>query len=292
MILEILINSIISGLLLSLVAIGFGIVFHTTKVFHLAHGAFYVYVPYLVWFFSNNTVASSFQLFFLLLALILSLGIVYLIEKWLYFPLYQKGNNQTISLISSLGVYIVLVNTLTFIFGNESISLNHYSKIYFQETNFRVTSAELNQVVISVVVLIAVYILTKGKLYMKIRAVADKPNVAEKFGISISKSRIMALFIGTILVGVSGYLTSIDVAIDAHSGMGVTLAAAVAVIIGGEMSIKGTLFICLIITAIQNFSILIIPSKWEETIVYILLLIVMLFYNKGLIRNKLRVEAI
>jgi len=291
MLTEILINSIISGLLLSLVAIGFGIIFHTTKVFHLVHGAFYVYIPYIIWSLSQDGASIGNHFLLLFPALLLAIILVYAIEKLVYLPLHKNGSNQTISLISSLGAYIFLVNSLTFIFGNESITLNNESQIFLPDSVFRITSSELIQVAVSFIVLIAIFFLSKSGVYKRVRAVSDNPTVAKKFGISVVKSRVVALIIGTVLVSISGFLKSIDVAVDAHSGMGITLAAAVAVIIGGEMSIKGTLFVCFIITLIQNFSVLIIPSKWEESIVYILLMVVMIFFSRGLISNKLRVET-
>src|SRR5436190_1570534 len=46
MLIQILLNSIISALVLSLVALGFNLIFNATKVFHLAHGAMYASAVY------------------------------------------------------------------------------------------------------------------------------------------------------------------------------------------------------------------------------------------------------
>jgi len=43
---QILINSIISGLLLALVALGFHIIFTATNIFHIAHGGIYIVGAY------------------------------------------------------------------------------------------------------------------------------------------------------------------------------------------------------------------------------------------------------
>ncbi|MBK7254011.1 MAG: hypothetical protein IPI04_08860 [Ignavibacteria bacterium] len=49
--LQLLINSLISGLILALIAVGFYLIFNTTKVFHIAHGAFYTLGGFIfLWF--------------------------------------------------------------------------------------------------------------------------------------------------------------------------------------------------------------------------------------------------
>ena len=48
---QLIFNSLVSGLLLALVAAGFNLIFSTTRVFHLAHGAVFVSAGYiLIWF--------------------------------------------------------------------------------------------------------------------------------------------------------------------------------------------------------------------------------------------------
>jgi len=295
MIIEIFYNSILSALLLSLVAIGFNLIFNATKVFHLAHGAIYIYAVYGLFYFNFLLVQWLLPvmaaIISILLSLILIVGVILLIEILVYRPLYLKGTNPTISLISSLGVYILLINIITFFYGNESVSINNNFNIVFSNQWFKITESEFVQLIVCGVTLIGVFLFSKSIYYVRIRAIGDNYAVAAKFGINIQKTRLIALVAGSLLVGIAGMIKGYNVAIDPHSGMTVTLAAAVAVIIGGEGSLKGTILACLVIALIENFSILIFSSQWKDTITYILLILVLLFYHKGLISINQRIET-
>jgi branched-chain amino acid transport system permease protein len=295
MIIEIFYNSILASLVLALVAIGFNLIFNATKVFHLAHGAVYVYAVFSFYYINVLLVQwispVMATIFSFLLSLFLITGVILLIEFLVYRPLYVKGTNPIISLISSLGVYILLISLITFFYGNESVSIKNNFNILYSNQWLKITESELVQLVVCGVVLIGVFIFSKSKYYVHIRAIGDSYAVAAKFGINTQKTRLIALVTGSVLVGIAGIVKGYDVAIDPHSGMSITLAAAVVVIIGGEGSIKGTILACLVIAIIENFSILIFSSQWNDTITYILLILVLLFYQKGLMSINQRIET-
>lgn len=295
MIIEIFYNSILSALLLSLVAIGFNLIFNATKVFHLAHGAIYVYAVFGLYYFHHLLVqwVSPFWATFIsiILSLIVVVGLIFLIEILVYRPLYLKGTNPAISLISSLGVYILTINIITFFYGNGSVSIDNSFNIISANQWFNITEAELIHLIVSILMLVVIFLFSRSKYYTHIRAIGDDYAVAAKFGINIRKTRLIALIAGSIIVGVAGMIKGYEIAIDPHSGMAITLTAAVAVIIGGEGSLKGTVLACIIISLIENFSVLLFSSQWEDITTYILLILVLLFYQKGLISINQRIET-
>ena len=250
MITQILINSILSALLLSLVAIGFNLIFNATKVFHLAHGAMYVSAVY-AFFEFNNFFKQIFPqgisvAFSIILSLSLISVLIVVVEYIVYRPLYQKKVNSAISLISSLGVYLLVVNLITFFFGNESISLDNNYKIVVSNDYFKLTDIELVQSIISVILIAAIIFFSKTKLYTHIRAITDNYQVAEKFGVNVQRTRIIALIAGTILVGIAGIMKGYEIAIDPNVGLTLVLTSSVAVIVGGVNSLKGTLIACFV----------------------------------------------
>lgn len=295
MLTQILLNSIISALLLSLVAIGFNLVFNTTRVFHLAHGAMFVTAVYGVGQLNGvfEKVFSTGPAFVvsLLLSLLICAALMIATEYLIYRPLYLKGANPAISLISSLGVYLLITSFLALVFGNQSISLSSSSAIVFSTDYFKLTNTELYQLIISSALLFAVLIVSKTKIYIQIRAVSDSYVVAEKFGIDLRKTRLVALILGTLLAGIAGIMKASDVAIDPYSGLAVTLAASVAVIVGGLRSLLGTLIACFVIALIENFSVLFLTAQWKDLLTYGLLVFVLVFYQQGLVSVKQRVEA-
>lgn len=295
MLTQILLNSIIAALLLSLVAIGFNLIFNATKVFHLAHGAMYVSAVYGTLVFGDllrpilpypAITAGSIILSLLSISLL-----IIVIEFLVYRPLYRKGVNPTISMISSLGVYLLIINIIAFFFGNESVALNNSYTIIASNAYYKLTDVELTHLAISLVLLSAVFILSKSRFYTHIRAITDDYSVAEKFGINVQRTRFIALVAGTVLVGAVGIMRAHEVALDPHVGLTITLAASVAVIVGGVSSLTGTVLACFVIALIENFSVKVLTAQWKDMLTYALMIAVLLFYQQGLVAVRQRVEA-
>ena len=47
---QFIINGLITGILYSLLAIGFALVYNTTRIFHIAAAGIYVFAAYMFWF--------------------------------------------------------------------------------------------------------------------------------------------------------------------------------------------------------------------------------------------------
>ena len=291
MLTQILLNSVISALLLSLVAIGFNLIFNATKVFHLAHGALYVCAVYGVYGFNQVLSGEMSVIASVILSLVVVSVLVIVFEYLVYRPLYIKNVNPTISLISSLGVYLLTVNLITFFFGNESISLNNSFSIIVANEYFKLTEAELIHLIVSVVLIVVVLIFSKTKYYAHIRAITDSYEVAEKFGINVQKTRLVALIVGTDLVGIAGTMKGYEIAIEPNMGLTIVLTASVAVIVGGVGSLRGTIIACFVIALIENYSVKFISAQWKEMLTYTLLILVLIFYQQGLISVKQRIET-
>ena len=291
MLTQILFNSVISALLLSLVAIGFNLIFNATKVFHLAHGALYVCAVYGVYGFNQVLSGGMSVGVSVVFSLALVSVLVVIVEYLVYRPLFIKNVNPTISLISSLGVYLLTVNLITFFFGNESISLNNSFSIVVSNEYFKMTEADLVHFVFSIILIVAVLLFSKTKYYTHIRAITDSYEVAEKFGINVQRTRLIALLAGTVLVGIAGIMKGYEIAIEPNMGLTIVLTASVVVIVGGVGSLRGTIIACFVIALIENYSVKFISAQWKEMLTYMLLIIVLVFYQQGLISVKQRIET-
>jgi branched-chain amino acid transport system permease protein len=104
-IVQILLNSFVSGFLLSLVAAGFTYIFRVSGVFHLAHGGIYLAGAFACWWIMLKTgnwfIAIAFSV-------IIAAIITFVIEKTVYLPLTKKQSNQSISLIDQIKIKLVL----------------------------------------------------------------------------------------------------------------------------------------------------------------------------------------
>ena len=278
---QILVNSLISGLLLTLVAFGFHIILKPTNVFHIAHGALYVAGAYINYWL--NPIVGVILSFICSVAIVFVLGLA--VEMIIYKPISRKSNNQSIALISSLGVYLIIINFIALIAGNETIILDNKIRSSFGIGNIIITQSQLWQIE-TTVPLIFIFLLGYhfSGLGLKIRAVADNPTLAKVIGINTSQIRYLVFGLGSILASVSAILKGYDTGIDPYSGMSITLSAAVVVIVGGNFSIYGTLYTALLLATLQNYTEYVFSSQWKEPVTFTILILVLLWRTEGILQ--------
>jgi branched-chain amino acid transport system permease protein len=292
MLAQLIFNSIVSGLLLALVAVGFNLIFNTTKVFHLAHGAVYVCGPYALVRFLNlsgNTTDTSW-IVSVILSLMLVLVLAVLIEVLVYRPLSKRNASQTISLISSMGVYLLLVNLIALLFGNETKFLDTDLGKSIDLANIIIVPMQVVQLVTSLIILTLLIFFSRTTWFLRVKAMMSHEIVASVVGVNTKAIRLVALSLGSIMAAVAAILRLYDTGIDPQAGMAITLSAAVAVIIGGGGSLMGTIIASLLIAFLQTATEWYLSAQWKEGVTFLLLIIVILWRTEGIVSFKMRVE--
>ena len=95
--LQFIINGLITGVLYSLLAIGFALVYNTTKVFHIAAAALYVFAAYMLYWLS---VRLGLHIFIAaLLSVILTMGLSLLMDLSVYRPLQRRNASGNVAMI-------------------------------------------------------------------------------------------------------------------------------------------------------------------------------------------------
>lgn len=287
---QIIVNSVISGLLLSLVAFGFTYIFSITKVFHLAHGGIYVTGGMIFWWIltqTNNWYVS------ITLALILTLILIYLIEKTVYLPLSEKRINQSISLIASMGMYVVIINTLALLFGNENKQIEILASGSYEIGKVILTKVQIIQAMTSCATIVVFYIylkLTKSNLIFQ--SISNNETVSKVFGINTESERLKVFLIGSALACVASILKTLEVGIEPQAGMGITLTASVIAILVSRLDISLIVIFSILLTLLQNTIEWFLDAQWKNGITFLILLVVILFRTEGIISYNLRKDRI
>ncbi len=292
MFLQLTFNSIVTGLMLALVAVGFNLIFNTTKVFHLAHGATFVFGPYAFMQFLNifkydSSLSWIFSLLFSFTAVII---LAVLMELLVYQPLSKRNAGQAITLISSMGIYIFVINLIALFYGNETKFLDPDLGKSISLSNLIIVPIQAIQLVSAIILLIFILIVSKSKWFLQVRGLMSNELVASVVGINSGKIRLLTIVSGSLLVAVVAILRLYDSGIDPQSGMAITLSAAVAVIIGGKGSLSGTIIASLLIAILQTTTEWFLSAQWKEGITFLLLVIVILWRTEGIVSFKMRLE--
>ncbi len=283
---QILINIVVTASHILLIATGFSLIFYTARFFHFAHGIIFVAGAYLVFFLStwlNMPLAIS-----IILSIILCAAIGCLIELAIYRPLRKKGSSELIFLLTSLGLYIILQNIISIVFGDSTRTLRSNNVTEGHAVlGARITSIQLTSIFVSMaLVSILAIFLNRTKIGICIRAVANDPDLANISGISSRKVFVWVFGIGSALAGLAGILVAFDVDMTPTMGMNALMLGVVAVIVGGVNSVPGIALGALLLATAQHLGIWFIGSQWQDAIAFVILVLFLLLRPEGFLGKK------
>jgi len=291
MIIQFLINGIVSGALIAIMAIGFWFIYRATNLFHIAHGAVYTASVY-TFFTLYSTVGYSLYLslpFALISGALLGIA-MYLI---VYNPLEKKNAPAGVRFISSLAIYIFVVNIVALTYGNETKILSEGLSNSLSFWNIILTKIQIYQFISFLILFILAYFFVQGtKAGRAIRAIGDNPILFKAIGLNEKIVKIMVFSIGSAIAAVASILTGLDVGIDPYIGMFALLNAIVAVIVGGIKRLEGVVLGAFLIGIMQNLVIWRFSARWESAVTFFILVMVLLYKSGGLFVVKRRVEEL
>lgn len=285
-------NALIAAGAYCLVAVGFGLIFATTRFFHFAHGAVYAWGAYLAFLFVKvlglPLVAGA------ALAVVLCGGLGAAFELGLYRPLRARGASPLVLLLASLGAYVVLQNFISLLFGDQTQTLRSgVVRVGLPILGARVTPIQIFIIATAVVLTAAVWLLLKKtRLGLEMRAVANDPALALVAGVRSSRVILATFVLGSALAGLAGILVALDVDMTPTMGMNALMMGVVAVIVGGTGSVPGAALGALLLAFAQNFGVWHISSKWQDAIAFAVLLLFLLFRPEGFLGRKVKKAAV
>jgi branched-chain amino acid transport system permease protein len=287
--LQFIANGLCFGSIIAVVALGFGLIYNTTRVFHIAHAGIYLLSGYVVW--------VSFTLCKLPLApsILLSLAVAaiagVLIDWAVYQPLDRLSASTAVLMISSLGVLIVFENAVALVFGSQRQILQYGIDRTITFGSVVLTHVQIAQLIVSSLLTGALWLFLKHTQAGQIcRAVSDDETLALVLGTRVTSVRLLVFALGSIFAAVGSVLTALDVGLDPHVGFPVILTAAVACIIGGLRNFLAPAAGGFILGALQSLVAWQTSLKWKEAVTFVLLILFLLLYRQGLFGVIKRVE--
>lgn len=289
MLTQLLANGVADGCVIALMALGLALIYNTTRILHIAHGATFTLTAYLCYWLLSALKWPIGWAVFTALAGSIVLGVLF--ELLLYQPLSRRNASPMVALLASLGLYSALINVIALMFGNDLQTLRPGIDITYSLAGIMLTRMQLLQVSTAVIILPAVLIwLARSTLGSLVRAVRDNPKLAESNGADLRRVRLLAFGLGSLLAGLAAVLRAFDIGVDPLVGMPELLLAIVALIVGGMGSFSGCVAGALLLSSLQSIVVWKLSSRWEDAVTFILLLIILVFWPRGLIAPYLRLE--
>lgn len=285
-------NILVAAGWISLVGVSFGLIFSCTRFFHFAHGVVFTAAAYFTFAFASW---ASLPLFLSVpLSIVLTILLGCLVEIAIYRPLRHKGSSSLVLLLASLGVYILLQNTISMVFGDSTKTLRT-GRIEegFGVFGAKITAIQMTTILSAVVLLVGLKILlSTTRLGRALRAVANDPELANISGIDSNRVILWAFAFGSGFVGTAGILVALDVGMTPTMGMTPLMIGIVAVIVGGTNSMPGIVLAALLLAAAQRLGAWAISSQWQDTIAFVILLAFLLLRPEGFFGKRIKNAAV
>lgn len=286
---QMLVNGLISGATIALLALAFAVVYLPTRVFHIALAGIYSLVPFVALTLGNAGIPWP----ICAIAAILAGGALSVsCEAFNHARLDRKGAGPGLHLVSSLGIFIVIVQCISMIWGNEVKVLRQGIDAVFTLDSVALTRAQIVAAAVSCGLLLAFYFwLRFSKLGLQFRALADNPTQLALFGYNTRRLRFLAFGIAGLLAAASSLLVAFDLGFDPHGGLQALLLAIVAVIIGGRESLLGPVLAGFLLGVIRAQIVWHTSARWQDAVTYLLLVLFLFLRPQGIIGRKMRLEA-
>ena len=228
--LQTLLNGAASGGVYALVALGYTLIFSVLGVINFAQGALFSLGGYLTYLLLGGKIGVNGALpgwglpiglpfwLALLLAALGSGAVGLLVERIAFAPLRRRGAEPLLSLITSLGAGVVLVNLLQLLMGAEGYAFPQGAAgLALLPESLLLGGARIRtiQVLLLAISALAVAILSlwleKSRSGKAMRAVAEEPTTATLLGINSVAVVRLAFLLSGMLAGLGGGLLGMGV---------------------------------------------------------------------------------
>lgn len=286
--LQLIYNMFITGSIYVLIAYSFSLIYSVSKFFHISHAIIISMGAYFTFFLV--------ELFHLSLwiavpgAILLSTFIGLLIESFIYKPLRRKLFSPLQMLLTSLGIYVVLQNCISLLWGDDKKSIvNNEIKVGHDLFGAYLTNIQFITIIVNISLFIGLLMFMKlHKLGKKIRAVSSNDELAKIQGINSDDVILLTVGLGSTLAAVAGILIASDTGLTPTMGFNLLLYGVVAMIIGGVNSNSGIIGGAILLAVVQNLTSYNINSKWMDAITYIILILFLLWKPLGFSGMRLK----
>lgn len=284
-----LINSLNTGSIYALVAIGYTMVYGIIKLINFAHGEIMMFGSYFAFVIATSLPIDLPFFVIVLISMALAALMGVLTEKIAYKKL--RTAPRISALITALGMSIFLQNLAQLIFGATPKVMPHFitgEPIMIGNTAVSMVTVYTIIMSIAIMILLTIFI-KKTKAGKAMRAVSQDTDAAVLMGININVIISLTFAIGSALGALGGIFYSIAYS-QVYPTLGVMpgLKAFIAAVFGGIGNIGGAVLGGYVIGFIETMTKGYISSKWADAIVFSVLILVLLFKPSGILGKNVK----
>ncbi len=304
---QLFLNGLSIGSVYAIFALGYTLIFSILGIINFAHGAIFTLGAYFTYAltggtFGFNGVWANARLplelpFFLALLIgsILSGLVSVLLERLAFKPLRARGADSLLTLVSSLGAALVIVNLIQYLVGAEIYTFpsdiygNIPAAINFGTAQRPIMIRTVQIIIFTVsalMVTLLTYLVNYTKMGKALQAVAEDEITASLLGINPEIFIVITFFVSGFLAGLAGTLVGSSVSIAGpYFGISYGLKGLGVIVLGGLGSIPGAVIGGLLLGLAESF----VPadfSGYRDAIAFAILFMMLMVKPEGLLGRK------
>lgn len=286
---QILVNGLIEGAVLALLAAAFQLVYLPTRILHFSLAGLYTLSPYV------------------LAALVPLLGVVaavpaallcltasgLAVEELNHAPLSRRGASEGAHFVSSLGITMILIQGTALAWGVEARRLSGTQELSYQMGPVFLTESQCIAAATAAAILLCLsWFVLRAPLGLRLRAMADNSEQLSLYGHSLRAHRLVAFGLSGLLCGCASILSAIQFGYSAMHGIEAVVLALVAILLGGRTTFRGAIAGAILLGVIRAEVSWYLSARWADLAVFCLLILVLFVKPRGLVSETGRVEAV
>lgn len=279
-------GGLLIGGIYALIGVGLSLIFGVMRIINFAHGEFVAIGMYLAIVLFRQLGIDPYLTLFIALPTGLLLGV--LIQRLVLARLVDSPGDST--LLATLGLSLVIANTLFLLFGAEPQSI---FLAYATETvtigGVRLPVAQLIAAAITLVIIIGLWLLlNRTEIGRAVRATAQNRLGAELVGVNTRTIHALVFGVGMALAMAAGIILSPLLFAIPTVGSSYTLKAFVVTVLGGLGSIPGAIGGGLLLGVVEFLGASYLSSGYRDAYGLFAFLIILLLRPEGLFGRSVK----
>ena len=273
-----IVNGLVNGMILALVASGLTLIFGIMDIVNFAHGDLYMLGAYV-----GTTAFLTTGNFWI--ALVVSVVVMALLGAALQVTALRPlvGRDPLTTILATFGISLVIQNYALWQYGPvprkilEPVS-GHFRLFYVEYPWYRVVIALMSAGIIGALYLFMKY----GKHGIWIRATTQDRVMAAAMGIPVPWVHTVVFAIGAAMAAASGVLFGPTVGVNHAMGFVFTLRAFVVVVVGGMGNLGGSILASIFISLLESLATIWVSPAQAVIVSFIALILTLLIRPTGL----------
>ena len=285
---EIIVYGVINSVILSLMALGFTLVYSIARMPNFAHGALYITTGYLAWLFMNKLGSLPYPV-----AVVLAIGITAAIGALIYrFILIRIRGMEISEIIATYAIGLAILEGLRW-GGLRGMTFTLPVFIEGSTTLFGVSVdyQRLLIVAVGIIIFATLYLFTHfNRVGLALRGIAQDERAAMMLGIDSDMTAIISLALGSGLAGLAAIMLLPLGNIIVEVGYHVLIFAIAVSVIGGLGSWGGTILASFIIGFAQILTEAFLSSQYQMVVALLAIIITLLIKPSGIFGKQKELE--